>query len=89
MTLFYGQFWNTKYNFFQSLVAYHANSPVSFQTNPDLKWSSKQQSSKDFEVRDALKKNAALIWVFSKPGPTPATRILELLGHFALGFFCC
>ena len=46
----------------------NANSPVSFQTNPDLNWSSKQQSSKEFEVRDAPKKKAALIWVFSIRG---------------------
>ena len=45
-----------KIQFCQSLAAYHANSPVSFQTNPDLNWSSKQQSCKDFEVRNAPKK---------------------------------
>ena len=38
-------------------------------------------------VRDDPKKNAALIWVFSKPGPTPPPGFLELLGHFSVGSF--
>ena len=38
-------------------------------------------------VREAVKKNAALIWIFSKPGLTPPPGILELLGHFSEGKF--
>ena len=41
-------------------------------------------------VRDAPKKNAVLIWEFSKPGltpPFPPQGILELLGHFSVGKF--
>ena len=42
------------------------------------------------KVRDDLKKNAALIWVFSKPGPTPLPPgFFELLGHFSVGSFFC
>ena len=39
------------------------------------------------QIGTSHKRNAALIWVFSKPALTPPPGILELLGHFSVGYF--